>query len=154
MSSPIVQLFSEDPSVRTGISLEFGHPVVDDGKWVPYRLILESGDRRQVLEEPDGGTIGRCALGLEPRNEVEILTRGVSGLLAGERERFTFEPQEPNWSLEIAKAPEGWTVVCWIDAGNQLTDHYTWDAIGVRYFTNQANLEAFHRALQAQRATR
>lgn len=150
----MVQLFSEDPFIRTGISLEFGNPVVDEGKWLPYRLVVESGDRRQVLEEPAGEAIGRCAFGLEPRDEMVILEQGVSGLLKGKRERFTFEPQEPNFSLEIAKAPEGWTVVCWIDAGNQLTDHYTWDAIGVRYFTNQANLEAFHRALQAQRATR
>jgi hypothetical protein len=156
----MARLVSEDQEVVSAIDLELGAPFEESGTWLSYRLALRSGHRMAVLQDDDEGSagpgagvpVGRCALGQAPRDEVQKLIDGLQALLDGKRQSLKFEPQEPNWSLEIAAGPEGWTVVCWLDAGNQLTCHYTWDAMGIRFFTDSTRIRAFAEALEAERA--
>lgn len=150
----MAHLASEEQAFSSGVTLELGEPFEERGTWIPYRLVLKSGNRGAVLEDAKEGEppIGRCALGLAPRDELAVFVAGLRDLLAGRRKSYKFEPQEPNWALEVSSAPEGWTATCWIDAGNQLADHYTWDASGVRFFTDSARLQAFVDALAAERS--
>lgn len=150
----MAHLASEERVCPSGITLELGDPFEEAGTWVPYRLVLRSGRREAVLEDARAGEapIGRCALGLAPRDELAILVGLLRDLLEGRRKAMKFEPQEPNWVLEVSSAPEGWTVTCWIDAGNQIADHYTWDALGIRFFTDTEHLREFLEALEAERS--
>jgi len=152
----VARLESEDQAVPSALELTFGASFEEDGVWRPYRLVLTSGGREEVLEDADVETrpIGRCALGLAPRDEIALLAAGLREVLGGERKCLKFEPQEPNWSLDVAASPGGWTVVCWIDAGNQIADHYTWDALGIRFFTDSARILAFAEALDAEGAVK
>ena len=43
----------------------------------------------------------------------------------------------------LERHEHGLRVAVWIDAGNQTSPHYTWDAAGVRFFTTEARLQAF-----------
>lgn len=153
----MAHLASEEQAFPSGVTLELGQAFEEAGAWVPYRLTLISGRRSAVLEDPEDpeageAPIGRCVLGLAPRDELAILVERLEDLLAGRRKAIKFEPQEPNWVLEVSSAPEGWTATCWIDAGNQIADHYTWDALGIRFFTDTARLRAFLDALAAERS--
>ena len=141
-----VRLVSDDRLVSSSLALELGAPISDEGVWLPYRLVISAGERSAALEDrPDA--CGRCWLGLAPADEVGRLLGLLDDLLAGRRTVARFEPAEPNFSLEISPAPEGWTVVCLLDAGNQISDHFTWDALGVRFFTSTATLREFREAL-------
>ncbi len=148
----MARLESEEQTVPSALELEFGTPFEEAGTWRPYRLVLTSGGREVVLEDTTvaGEPVGRCALGLAPRDETALLIAGLREVAGGERKAFKFEPQEPNWSLEVSHTPEGWMVVCWVDAGNQIADHYTWDAIGIRFFTDTMRIGAFVEALEAE----
>ncbi|MEB3299972.1 MAG: hypothetical protein VKO21_10875 [Candidatus Sericytochromatia bacterium] len=149
-----LRLASDDPDVTTQCVIEFGSPVSDEGTWLPYVLALRAGERELSLSDPAGGRVeGRCWLGLSPRDELALLVEGVGDLLAGKRHRWAFEPQEPNFAIDFEAVSEGYVVHVWLDAGNQLTDHFTWDAVGIRFFTTAQVLERFlmdGRALRAK----
>jgi hypothetical protein len=147
----VAYLESEEQAVPSGVTLELGSHFEEAGTWITYRLVLRSGQRQAVLEDAGARATGRCGLCLEPRDEVAILIAGSGDLLEGRRKSFRFEPQEPNWSMEVSFAPAGWTVYCWVDAGNQSADHYTWDAMGIRFFTDTARIRAFLEALETER---
>ncbi|MBI6546037.1 MAG: hypothetical protein HY692_04540 [Cyanobacteria bacterium NC_groundwater_1444_Ag_S-0.65um_54_12] len=162
----ILCLQSEDRSVLSEISWEFGFPFQNNGIWLPFRLTLTSGKRREILADLDNAGLAlpevneattnppdtkRCVLGLSPRDELEILDNLLQELLANRRQRICFEPQEPNWTLAVEQVPEGYLVICWIDAGNQWSGHYTWDGLGIRFFTLQRHLVDFAKALAQKR---
>ena len=140
------KLVSDDREVSSSLAIEFTQVVSRAGLWLPYRLEIASGTRRAALEDTEA-QIGRCWLGLSPQDELGHLVRLLDTLVSGASPRLRFEPAEPNFSLEIERAPEGWVVVCWLDAGNQISDHFTWDAMGVRFFTNLTALGEFRDAL-------
>ena len=150
----MAHLASDEQAIGSGITLELGEPFEEGGSWVPYRLILKSGHRSAVLEDARSGEppVGRCALGLAPRDELALLATGLRDVLSGRRKSYKFEPQEPNWVLEVSRAQEGWTATCWLDAGNQISDHYTWDALGIRFFTDTARLQGFLDGLETERS--
>lgn len=148
-----LRLSSDDPDVVTRCVLELGTPVDQDGLWLPYVLTLQSGEREIRLADPVEGTVeGRCLLGLAPRDELALLTEGLDDLLAGRRTRWAFEPQEPNFSLEFEAVPEGYVVHVWVDAGNQRSDHFTWDGVGIRFFTTAQAVQRFMMDGRAARA--
>lgn len=148
-----LRLSSDDPDVPTRCLIALGPVVKQDGVWLPYTLSLQSGERELVLADPEGEAVeGRCWLGLSPRDELALLAEGLDDLLSGRRTRWAFEPQEPNFSLEFEAVPEGYVVHAWVDAGNQRTDHFTWDAMGIRFFTTAQAVERFMMDGRAARA--
>lgn len=150
---PMPRLASDDADIPSWIAIAFGEPVEADGTWLPFSLEIVSGPRTARLEDREG-QIGRCWLGLAPKDELDGLVAALDDLQSGQRHHLRFEPSEPNFSLEIERAPEGWVVVCWLDAGNQISDHFTWDALGVRFFTNSSNLAQFREALANEHPSR
>lgn len=148
----MARLGSEEEAVSSEIGLILSAPIEASGRWWPYRLELKSGHRRLALEPTaTQGQFTSCVLCLEPIDELALLCHGLRQILEGHKRRFAFEPQEPNWGLEVAHVPEGLTVFCWLDAGNQLTDHYTWDALGIRFFTKKEQVVAFIGAIETER---
>lgn len=142
-------LESEETLVASALTLDL---LVPEPGWVGYRLLLVSGDRRLVLEDPPEGHVeGRCLLAVEPVDEVELLCGRITTLLSGDGRAARFEPSEPNFTLEITRETAGFAAWAWIDAGNQLRAHSTWDGFGLRFFTDAERLSRFVADLRAER---
>ena len=138
----MARLYSDDPDVPSYIDWQWLPTVkVGDESWRGYSLTLRSGQYELNLT-PMEGDIGACALAAKDLDELwQGLERGRRG------EEWRFEPSEPNFTLELRPEPFGLSLHCWVDAGNQTSDHHSWDGIGVRFFTTVAALEEFSRDL-------
>lgn len=141
----MARLISDDPDVPSYIDWRWlGAHSVGDETWRGYALTVRSGSYELSLT-PHPDDVGLCALG--PR-DLEDLWLGFDRVRSGGEWRF--EPAEPNFTLDLRPEPFGLSVHLWIDAGNQSSDHHTWDGVGVRFFTTVAALEEFHRELQTE----
>ncbi|HBN07893.1 MAG TPA: hypothetical protein DD435_04325 [Cyanobacteria bacterium UBA8530] len=141
-------LKSEEKLIPSFIRFDLQDEIREDGRWLSYRLELSSGGKELLLEDrPD--EIGRCWLSLEPFDEVKRLIEGLESFLKGGK-NFSFEPQEPNFELLLSREELGFSVYCFIDSGNALHDHATWDGLGLRMFSNREHLEAFLAELKAE----
>jgi hypothetical protein len=79
----------------------------------------------------------------KPTNELAKLAEMLEEMAAGGRSKLSFEPSEPSFELSINNVAGGLRVDFFVDAGNVETGIYRWDALGVRFFTSTANLQAF-----------
>ena len=144
----MAKLISEDKEVITTIELVFLKDKLKDKKyfsWIPYKLLLHSGDRFLIYEklENDSGA-GDYVFSLKPVNEVQNLVDGIKNFLLNEdKSTFLFEPLEPSFEILFERSHKGFSVHLWIDAGNVISDHYTWDGFGVRFFTAKKNINSF-----------
>lgn len=142
-------LLGEDEEVQSGLDFQLLAPGTPAGWW-RYRLAAWAGSRRLVLAPDPADTDDRCCL---PAPEALALCQGLGTLLAGRRDRYLFEPAEPNFQLEADRYQDGYRIFVWLDAGNQFTSHFTWDAAGVRFYTEARRLAGFLTELAAELAS-
>lgn len=144
----MARLTSEDEQIKSGVELlllKEKQYIKDAETWIPYNLSIESGSKNIVYrKENDNYANGDFVFSLTPVNEIQKLIDGISCFLDQEKSNnYFFEPFEPSFEIMIEKSFKGYSVVCWVDAGNVISDHCTWDGIGVRFFTTKEKIQVF-----------
>ena len=144
----MAQLLSEDKQVTTSFNLILLKDKIQDKisiSWIPYKLVLKSADKELTYEKKEKTSgAGDYVLALKPINEIENLIKGVKGFLESKNTNmFSFEVIEPSFELVLERSHRGFSVVCWLDAGNVVSDHYSWDGFGIRFFTSEKEIRAF-----------
>lgn len=141
-------LNSEDESVKSSFEIVFLLDTIKNKpsiSWISYKLVLKSGEKEIIYEkkENDGG-VGDYVLALKPINEIEKLITETRTFLSDKNKiLYSFEPLEPSFELILEKGYKGYSVSCWVDAGNVISDHYSWDGFGLRFFTNEEKIKLF-----------
>ena len=75
---------------------------------------------------------GDYVLSLRPVNEIENLINGIKSFLTDTNKGlYSFEGLEPSLELILERSHKGYSATCWVDAGNVISDHYTWDGFGL-----------------------
>lgn len=144
----MAKLLSEDNQVKTSIEIILLKDQMQNKpsiSWIPYELILCSADKEVVYKKENGSKgAGDYVLALEPINEVKNLITGIKKFLDSKTSNmFSFEAIEPSFELLLERSFKGYSVTCWIDAGNVISNHSTWDGLGIRFFTSEENLLSF-----------
>lgn len=144
----MAKFISEDKEVKSSIEILLLKDKLKQKpsiSWVPYKLIVNSANKELIYEKKDGDNgSGDYVLALEPVNEVDNLINGISNFVKSDTSKmFSFEAIEPSFELILEKSYKGYSVICWLDAGNVISDHYTWDGFGIRFFTNEESLLSF-----------
>ncbi len=85
-----------------------------------------------------------------PQDEMAALVKLLEGLLEGTRNKVLFEPAEPSFEFAIEGSGGGLKVHIFVDAGNVETGIFRWDALGIRFFTNNEKLASFIQELKAE----
>ncbi len=141
------QLISEDEEIKSSFSLMLLPDKADEKmsiSWVPYKIILNSGDKKLIYEKQTISGTGDYVLAITPVNEVEGIICGILDFLDDKtKNMFSFEPIEPSFELILERSHGGYSVICWIDSGNVDSTHYAWDGFGIRFFTNEKNIRSF-----------
>lgn len=121
--------------------------------WVPYKLIIKSADKELIFEKKDNSKgSGDYVLALEPVNEINNFISGIRNFLDSKSSKmFSFEPLEPSFEFILERSFKGFSVTCWIDAGNVISDHYSWDGFGVRFFTSEEKINLFVSELRIEK---
>lgn len=86
----------------------------------------------------------------DPQDEIKALIKLLEGLLHGSRNKVLFEPAEPSFEFAIEGTGGGLKVHIFVDAGNVETGIFRWDALGIRFFTNNEKLASFIQELKAE----
>lgn len=144
----MAKLLSEDDQVKSAFNLVILKEQMKSKvsiSWVPYKLTLKSADKELVYEMTDGEKgAGDYVLALEPVNELSNLIGGIKNFLESKTTNlFSFEPIEPSFELIIERSHKGYSVTCWVDAGNVMSDHFSWDGFGIRFFTGEKRILSF-----------
>lgn len=150
----MVKLISEDEKIKSSFEIIFLRDKIEHRSnisWIPYKIILESSDKKLVYEKENNNQgAGDYVFALEPINEIESLINGIKTFLSRDIPRnvstqnmFSFEPIEPSFELIMERSHKGYSVTCWMDAGNVDSDHYSWDGFGVRFFTSKEKITDF-----------
>lgn len=132
------------------------HPTAVDGERIPL------ADGSFLERHPqDTGAKGYLVC-RAPKDEVAQLVALLKRLAEHKSNSIRFETLEPTFELEITRQTgeadgeagqvedDGLRVQLFVDAGNVETEISRWDALGIRFFTNQTNLEQFIEALQKE----
>lgn len=139
-------LSSEDEQVKTSFEIKLLIDNLTDKKdisWIPYTLNLISANKELLYKKEDGGT-GDYVFALTPVNEIERLIEGARYFLNNESSKgYSFEPLEPSFELIVERSHKGYSINVWVDAGNVISDHYTWDGFGLRFFTTKEKIDNF-----------
>lgn len=85
-----------------------------------------------------------------PQDEAHVLADRLQQLAAAQRSQVLFEPAEPSFELSVKSAGAGVKVEFFVDAGNVETGIYRWDALGIRFFTNNQLLTDFVAELKSE----
>ena len=141
-------LYSEDEQVKTSIEILILKEEVKNKNpiaWVPYKILLKSADKELSYTKEEGCKgAGDYVFALKPVNEIENLINGIKSFLENESKKlFSFEPLEPSFEIILERSHKGYSVTCWIDAGNVVSDHYSWDGFGIRFFTGREKIIRF-----------
>ena len=152
----MAKLISEDEQVRTSFELILIKDQVKNKpgiSWIPYKLIIESGYKKLTYEKEDNNKgAGDYVFALEPVNEIENLISSIKSFLENQNKNlFSFEPLEPSFELILERSHKGYSVISWVDAGNVISDHYTWDGFGLRFFTAEKNINSFVQELSREK---
>ncbi|OGI19134.1 MAG: hypothetical protein A3B68_08050 [Candidatus Melainabacteria bacterium RIFCSPHIGHO2_02_FULL_34_12] len=144
----MAKLLSEDSQVKTYIEIMFLKDKLENKaafSWIAYKLVLNSADRELVFEtEKTNKGAGDYVLSLRPVNEIENLINGIKSFLTDtNKELYSFEGLEPSFEFVFERSHKGYSATCWVDAGNVISDHYTWDGFGLRFFTTEKNIKSF-----------
>lgn len=143
-------LYSEEIDCPSSLELRFleKHKIELPGQdecWQRLILVLHSGEH-EIVSMP-GENVSICRT---PGDELATLIEQLDLLLAGRKEKFSFEPKEPSFELNFERSRRsGIKVEAWIDSGNAKTGFYTWDAAGIRFFTTDEKLADFVNELKA-----
>ena len=149
-------LLSEDEQVKSSFKLLF---VKDQVKkkpsmsWISYKVLLKSAEKELIFEKKSNNNgAGDYVLALKPINEIESIINGTKSFLQSETSKmFSFEPIEPSFELILERAHKGYSVICWMDSGNVVSDHYTWDGLGIRFFTSEEKILSFVKELEKEK---
>ncbi|MBI3590080.1 MAG: hypothetical protein HY094_01720 [Candidatus Melainabacteria bacterium] len=148
-------LLSEDEQVKSSFKLLFIKDQIANKpsmSWVPYKIFLKSDEKELVFEKKSKNNgAGDYVFALKPINEIENIINGIKVFLESKTNNmFSFEPIEPSFELILERAHKGYSVICWMDAGNVVSDHYTWDGFGVRFFTSEEKIALFVKELESE----
>ena len=151
----MARLCSEDEQIKSSIELlllKEKKQIKNQDIWVPYNLIIESGNKKVIYKkEDDNYNNGDFVFSLVPSNEIEKLVNEISNFLIQEEgSSYSFEPLEPSFELEVEKSHKGYSVYIWVDAGNVASEHYTWDGLGIRFFTTEEKIHCFIEELKRE----
>lgn len=149
----MAKLLSEDKELRTSLEIDFLKEKIKNKltlTWIPYKILLKSGKNQMTYEKNRDNGTGDYLLSVKPLNEMMVITEGIKKFLDSDSPIFSFEPVEPSFELILEKSHNGFAVTCWLDAGNVISDHYTWDGFGLRFFTNKKNIMSFVKELDKE----
>ena len=149
--SSVAKLSGEDLEILSYFEMLKGRDRVDYDLeiWDPVAVNLVSGSRLLTNSRPD--LLKECLLCRSPRDEISALVLQLRGILTDTTDRVLFEPSEPFFELLIERSTRhGLRVEAWLDAGNAEAGIYTWDAAGIRFHTNRANLEHFLKDIEVE----
>ena len=106
---------------------------------------MQSVEKKLIYEkEKDDNGAGDYVLALTPVNEIEKIINELNNFLSSEdRKLYSFEPLEPSFELIIERSHKGFSVTVWVDGGNVISDHSTWDGLGLRFFTSDEKIKSF-----------
>lgn len=148
----MAKLVSEDDEVKSSFELILLKNQIENRPsiaWVPYKIVLYSSDKQLIYEKEKNTGAGDYVLALEPVNEIHNLISGVESFLKNNTKNlFSFEPLEPSFELIMERSHKGYSVICWVDAGNVNSDHYSWDGFGIRFFTTEEKIKMFMKELE------
>ena len=141
-------LISEDEIIKTSFEINFLKDKCETKlpiSWIPYKLILQSAEKNLIFETPTANRgSGDYVIALKPVNEIENCIKGIKNFLTIETKMiYSFEPLEPSFELILERSHKGYSVTCWVDAGNVISDHYSWDGFGLRFFTTEEKINSF-----------
>ena len=137
-------LRSEEKETPSSLELKAGAtkelPAGPDTQiWQAVELALISGERTAGTLPAEDSLLCRT-----PADEVQTLIDFLAELTAGKRDTVFFEPSEPSFEISFSRMHKGGIKVeAWLDAGNGNTGFYTWDAFGIRFYTNDELLVSF-----------
>ncbi|GEM_PF-2330936 len=152
----MAKLLSEDEAVVSSLELVLLKDQIRDKtsiSWVPYKIMVSSAKQKLVFEKikNDNGT-GDYVFAIKPVNEIENLIEGVRTFLSNQNNNmFSFEAIEPSFELIFERAHKGYSATCWFDSGNVISDHYTWDGFGLRFFTSKEKIISFVEELDKEK---
>lgn len=144
----MAKLLSEDETVISSLELILLKDQIKDKtsiSWIPYKILLSSAKQKLVYEKTtnDNGN-GDYVFAIKPVNEIDNLIVGVKTFLSNQNNNmFSFEAIEPSFELIFERAHKGYSITCWVDAGNVISDHYSWDGFGLRFFTSKEKIMSF-----------
>ena len=152
----MAKLISEDEEIKSDLELFFLKDKIKNKpsiSWIPYKIILTSGEKKLIYElglKNKGA--GDYVLAIKPINEIENLIDGIKKFLSSKESTiFSFEPNEPSFELIFERSHTGYSATCWLDAGNVISNHYSWDGFGVRFFTSEKNILSFVEELSREK---
>jgi hypothetical protein len=145
-------LQSEEQGTKSRLQMSAGQTVNHEEKagagqlWQRIILHLQSGSRNLETQADQDYLLCR-----KPQDEIEDLCDGLKQVVDGSRQSFFFEPSEPSFELSLERRHSGGIEVeVWLDAGNGESGIYTFDAIGIRFYTTTAAVDEFVRQLKAE----
>ena len=152
----MAKLISEDEEIKSSLEQILLKDKIENKiaiSWIPYKIIFQSGEKKLTYElDSKNKGAGDYVFALKPINEIENLINGIKDFLKDkESKMFSFEPNETSFELIIEKSHKGYSVICWADAGNVISDHYTWDGFGLRFFTTEKNINSFVQELSREK---
>lgn len=141
----MAELVSEDQDCPSKLTMNAGEMKIlsdehaHEQQWQNLALLLTSGTRSVKTSAAEEVMLCRA-----PTDELNTLVFGLDELLRKKRAEVLFEPSEPSFELSFIRTQRGGIKVeAWLDAGNGETGIYTWDACGIRFYTNDANIRSF-----------
>lgn len=148
-------LHSEDKSLKSRFEIKILKDQIKNKpeiSWIPYELFLVSGEKDITYKKnPDDNGAGDYVFSLVPANEIFNLSQAIKKFISDtEMPSYSFEPLEPSFEVVLERSHKGFSFTCWVDAGNVITDHYTWDGFGIRFFTTEENLSNFVKSLEKE----
>ncbi len=148
-------LHSEDKSLKSRFEIKILKDEVKNKpgiSWVQYELLLISGEKSICYKKnPEDNGAGDYVFSLVPANEILKISEGLKTFLEDKTNTlYSFEPLEPSFEIIFERSHAGYSFTCWVDAGNVITDHYTWDGFGIRFFTSEENILNFANSLKSE----
>lgn len=160
---PILNCSADNFDKESIVSFEIEFPQSQSERafWLEYSLCLNVGSKSYSFRSLSRkvqtalgteGEIGKFAFSLSPTNELELWILGLRNFLKDDSmQSFRFEPADPSFEFEVSRIMEQFKVYIWVDAGNSSQLAYTWDALGIRFVTDLANLQSFVEELEGFR---
>ncbi|HEY9789021.1 MAG TPA: hypothetical protein V6D22_01395 [Candidatus Obscuribacterales bacterium] len=140
----MAQLMSEEVDTPSILMVSPGpKKQIEDQDWQYVTIDLISGRRDiHTLENEDVLVCRR------PTDEIVQLVEALAKLVAKDQDQVIFEPSEPSFELSFSRTRRGGIKVeAWLDAGNGISGICTWDAAGIRFYTNEEHLTSFVKEL-------
>lgn len=89
----------------------------------------------------------------KPKDEVKALIDGLKAVHDKQTDLFSFEPSEPSFDLKLVRPDrelDGLKVYVFVDEANIETGISRWDALGLRFFSNDRKLALFINELKSE----